>query len=143
MVSNTLKYTQNPPHTRGIFCFKTIVIVLSLLFSCSSFSQAVIKFSDSKKNFGFVKKGEVVSLEYEFKNTGSEPLIITDAKFECSCTSVDYPKQPIPPNGSEKILVKFDTKSAYDRQDRTVEIISNAKNSPEKIRFKGIVTYKK
>ena len=38
-----------------------------------------------------------------------------------------------------KVIVKFDTKSVYDRQDRIVEIISNAKNSNQKIRFKGVV----
>ncbi len=43
------------------------------------------------------------------------------------------------PNQSDKIVVKFDTKSVYDRQDRIVEIISNAKNSNQKIRFKGVV----
>ncbi len=78
-------------------------------------------------------------MEYDFTNTGNQPAIITEAKVECSCTSVEFPKQPISPNQSAKIIVKFDTKSVYDRQDRNVEIISNAKNSNQKIRFKGVV----
>lgn len=102
-------------------------------------SQAVLKFTDTKKNFGFVKKGEVVKLEYDFTNLGNQPLIITEAKVECSCTSVEFPKQPLAPNQSGKVIVSFDTKSVYDRQDRIVEIISNAKNASQKIRFKGVV----
>ena len=94
---------------------------------------------DTKKSFGFVKKGEVVSLEFDFTNTGNQPAIIKEARAECSCTTVDFPKQPIAPNQSAKVIVKFDTKSVYDRQDRIVEIISNAKNSNQKIRFKGVV----
>lgn len=86
-----------------------------------------------------MKKGEVVKLEFEFSNTGNQPLIITDAKVECSCTTVDFPKQPIAPAQQAKVTVSFDTKSVYDRQDRTVEMISNAKNSSQKIRFKGVV----
>lgn len=102
-------------------------------------AQANLSFNDTKKSFGFVKKGEVVKLEFDFTNTGNEPLLITDAKVECSCTTVDFPKQPIAPNQTAKVIVNFDTKSVYDRQDRVVEIISNAKNSHQKIRYKGVV----
>ena len=92
-----------------------------------------------KKSFGFVKKGEVVKLEFDFVNQGNQPLVITEAKVECSCTTVEFPKQPIAPNQSGKVVVNFDTKSVYDRQDRIVEIISNAKNASQKIRYKGVV----
>ncbi len=109
------------------------------LISTTLFSQAQLKFKDLKKNFGFVKKGEVVVIEFEFTNTGNQPAVLTDAKVECSCTTVEFPKHPIAPNQTEKIIVKFDTKSVYDRQDRIIEIISNAKNSSQKIRFKGVV----
>lgn len=124
---------KNLPKLREVFC------LCFILLSFSVFSQAELKFNDTKKSFGFVKKGELVKLEFEFVNAGNEPLIITDAKVECSCTSVDFPKQPIAPNQSAKIIVNFDTKSVYDRQDRIVEIISNAKTPSQKIRFKGVV----
>jgi hypothetical protein len=109
------------------------------LISLVSYAQPQLKFSETKKNFGLVKKGELVTMEYSFTNTGNQPAIITEAKVECSCTTVEFTKQPIAPNQSDKIVVKFDTKSVYDRQDRIVEIISNAKNSNQKIRFKGVV----
>lgn len=115
---------------------------LVLLLQVQSFAQAKIRFDDAKKSFGFVKKGEVVSLDYGFTNEGTEPLVITDALVECSCTKVDFPQQPTAPGQKNKITVKFDTKTVYDRQDRIVEIVSNAKNSPTKIRFKGVVLKK-
>lgn len=112
-----------------------------LLFSLSAVSnaQAVIKFSDPKKNFGFVKQGKLVEMKFEFTNSGDQPLIITDYKVECTCTSADFPKSPVLPKQKGSVTVTFDTKTVYDRQDRVVEIISNAKNNPEKIRFKGVV----
>ncbi len=81
----------------------------------------------------------MVKIDFEFSNTGNQPLIITDVKAECSCTTVEFPKQPIAPNQTAKLTVSFDTKSVYDRQDRIVEVMSNAKNSNQKIRFKGVV----
>lgn len=128
------KFFKNPSFTGRVFYLG--------LFVCLVFiarSQSVIRFSDTKQSFGFVKKGELVKLNYPFTNAGNQPLIITDAKVECSCTSVEFPKQPIAPGQQGTVTVTFDTKSVYDRQDRIVEIISNAKNNPQKIRFKGVV----
>lgn len=134
MQNNFKKSFKNPSNFRRVFCLTLFLIIVVI-----AKSQAVIKFTDAKKNFGFVKKGEVVKLEYDFVNEGNQPLIITETKVECSCTSVEFPKQPIAPKQSGKIIVSFDTKSVYDRQDRIVEIISNAKNATQKIRFKGVV----
>ena len=102
-------------------------------------AQPQLKFDDTKQNFGFVKKGEKVVLKYTFTNTGNQPLIISEAKVECSCTSVVFPKEPINPQKSGVVEVTFDTAPTYDRQDRTVQIISNDPKSPHKIRFKGVV----
>ena len=133
------KLLKNPPITWGIFYF----ISLMLLFGQNNlFAQSKLKFSDSKKNFGFVKQGNVVNMEFEFINNGNQPLIITEAKAECSCTTVEFPKQPIAPSQKNKIIVKFDTKTVYDRQDRIVEVSSNDLNSPSFIRFKGVVLKK-
>lgn len=105
--------------------------------------KAVMKIDSPKYNFGFVREGEIVKMEFKIKNEGSEPLIITDTQVECSCTKVEKPAQPIMP-GSEGVLkVTFDTNNKMDRQDRTVTIISNASNSPNSVRFKGVVLKKK
>lgn len=139
MVNNINHYIKNPPLKRGIFCFISFLFLLGIQ---QVSAQAKIKLSDTKKNFGFVKQGEQVSLDYDFTNTGNEPLVITDAKVECSCTSVEFPKQPIAPGQKNKITVKFDTKTVYDRQDRIVEIISNGSATPVNIRYKGVVLRK-
>jgi hypothetical protein len=117
----------------------SFLLAMTLLTSSFCFAQPQLKFTDAKKNFGFVKKGEQVKLQYQFTNEGNQPLIITDAKAECSCTKVNFPKEPIQPNKSGTIEVLFDTSPTYDRQDRTVEVISNDTKSPHKIRFKGVV----
>lgn len=125
---------ENPSNfIRRVFCLYLFVL------GTYTFAQPELKFIDTKKNFGFVKKGEIVNIEFDFTNTGNQPLIISDAKVECSCTTVDFPEQPIAPNQTAKVVVSFDTKSVYDRQDRLVVIISNAKNSNQKIRYKGVV----
>jgi len=98
-----------------------------------------IKFKDSNYNFGFVRQGRVIKIEYYFENTGKDPLIISNIEVSCGCTIADFPHHPIKHGESGMILITFDTKEKYDRQDRIVEVISNASNSPTKLRFKGVV----
>jgi len=139
VVNKNMNSYKDPCGSAGIFCFKTGLSLFLIFFSFLAFSQASLKFTESKKSFGTVKQGEVVVLEYEFTNTGKSPLIINETQVECSCTTVEFPKQPIAPAQSGKIVVRFDTKTTWDLQDRVVKIYSNAKGSPDKIRFRGTV----
>ena len=136
--NNNINITKNPPQKRGIFYFRAFVMLMLLAFSLNVNAQAKLKFTETKKDLGKVKKGDVVSAEYEFQNEGDQPLIISSYEVECSCTTAEFPKQPIAPGQSGKIIVKFDTKSAYDRQDRKVVIVSNSKSSAS-VRIKCFV----
>jgi hypothetical protein len=78
-------------------------------------------------------------MEFPFENAGTQPLVISDYQVECGCTVMEKPSKPILPQEHSVLKVTFDTHNKYDRQDRTVTIISNAKNSPTIIRFKGVV----
>lgn len=119
-----------------------VLISISLLFSINSIAQPKLVFSDAKKNFGFVKQGKLIEMKFEFTNEGNQPLVLTESKVECSCTEVVLPKDPIMPKQKSFVLIKFNTLTVFDRQDRIVEIQSNASNNPQKIRFKGVVLKK-
>ena len=118
----------------GIFFFSSVSV-----FGQIESDSAYIKFKKLKYNFGFVRQGKVVKIEYNFKNTGKEPLVISTIEVTCGCIIADFPHYPIKQGESGMILLTFNTKEKYDRQDRTVEVISNASNSPTKLRFKGVV----
>ena len=107
--------------------------------SAQNKDTAFLKVKHPKYNFGFVKQGKVVKIEYFFENTGKAPLVILTIELTCGCTIADFPHYLIKPGESGTILLTFNTKEKYDRQDRTVDVISNAENSPTKLRFKGVV----
>jgi hypothetical protein len=121
--------------------FNPFILIL-FFFGHALWSQPILKIEDSKKNFGFVKRGKVILFEYKIENSGNEPLLLTDAKVECSCTKVEIPSRPILPKEKAKIIVNFNTQTVYDRQDRLIQIFSNDKNSPATLRFKGVVINK-
>jgi len=84
-----------------------------------------MSFEQTDYDFGSVKEGEKVQHTYKFKNTGSEPLIISGAKGSCGCTVPKWPSEPIPPGGTGVIDVQFDSKGKPGKQTKRVTVNAN------------------
>jgi hypothetical protein len=102
-------------------------------------SLAEMTFETETHDFGTIDYAGNGTYEFKFKNTGKEPLVITDAKGSCGCTVPTYPKNiPIKPGESEVIKVTYDTKRAGNFT-KTVTIHCNAKTPEKVITIKGKV----
>jgi len=98
---------------------------------------AQIEFTKEVHNYGTMKQYGDASCVFEFKNTGTEPLIISNCKGSCGCTVPQCPKQPIKPGETGLIKVKYDSKRVGPI-NKSVTVTSNATNTPNKvIRIKG------
>jgi hypothetical protein len=133
---------------------KSILLASSLLIATVTFAQeekkqltnvanegtgADFKFKEDEFNFGTIKQGEAVTHEFEFTNTGSEPVIITSAAGSCGCTVPVWPKEPIAKGQKSTIKVTFNSAGKMGMQDKTVTINSNAKQNPFVLHLKGTV----
>jgi len=67
----------------------------------------------------------VVKHIYKFKNTGTEPLIISNAKGSCGCTVPTWPKEPVPPGGTGELKVEFNSKGKPGPQSKRVTVTAN------------------
>ncbi|MFZ9028928.1 MAG: DUF1573 domain-containing protein [Crocinitomicaceae bacterium] len=100
---------------------------------------AKIEFEKEVHDYGTIKNGADGTCSFDFKNTGSQPLIISNAKGSCGCTVPSWPKEPINPGQTATITVKYDTKRT-GAINKSVTITSNAVNEPTKVlRIKGNV----
>lgn len=88
---------------------------------------ALITFKIHHKNLGKVLQGSDLSYKYEFSNTGTEELIITNVRTTCHCTVASYPKTPILAGKSDIVVVDLDTKTVGEFT-KTVAVYSNATN---------------
>ncbi len=102
-----------------------------------------IEFEETEYDFGTVMEGEKVVHVYKFKNTGSEPLIISNAKATCGCTVPSWPREPIAPGESNEIKVQFDTKNkgkvGGQVQSKRVTITANTDPVNSYVTVKGKV----
>jgi hypothetical protein len=77
-------------------------------------------------NFGTVSEGQVVKYAFKFKNTGSNPLMISKTDVSCGCTVPSFPKEPIVPGGTGEIMVQFNTSGKEGLQKKNILVHSNA-----------------
>ena len=76
---------------------KIVFVALVALVSFAAQAQAKIEFKSDTIDYGEIAKGSDGVRVFEFTNTGSEPLIISDVKSSCGCTVPEKPKDPIAP----------------------------------------------
>lgn len=138
MATDHLNIRKDPAYG-GIFHFKSVLSAFFVVLACCALAQPHLVVLEAKKSFGTVNKGEPVNLVYEISNQGNAPLIITDAEVSCSCTSVNFPKEPILPGQNSKVTVHFNTATVWNRQDRIAYLNSNDPKGPAKLRYKGFV----
>ncbi len=103
---------------------------------------AKIEFTKEVHDYGKIKYNGDPYCTFEFKNTGDQPLIISNSKGSCGCTVPTWPKEPIAPGATGSIKVKYDTKRPGPI-NKSVTITSNAVNAATKVlRIKGEVGQK-
>ncbi len=103
-----------------------------------------IKFAEEVHNYGSVEVESENLHSFSFTNTGSEPLIISDAKGSCGCTVPNWPKDPIMPGQSGNIDVKFTPNAGQEGQEIEKVVTVTANTNPENtmVRIKANVIAK-
>ena len=92
-------------------------------------------------DYGTIYEGDPGECEFTFKNTGKEPLVLSNVTSSCGCTVPDWPKDPIMPGKSSTIKVKYRTNPGGI--NKTITVISNAGENPSvQLRITGTVKKK-
>ena len=91
-------------------------------------TKAVMTFEDGNYDttvdYGTIEQhGEPLRV-VKFKNTGTEPLIIKNAKGSCGCTVPTWPKEPILPGEESQIEIRYAT-NRLGKINKKVTITTN------------------
>jgi len=95
-----------------------------------------IKFDKIVHDFGEVKLGSKVSVEFVFTNIGKSPLIIEEVISSCECTLAEAPKTPIMPGKTEVIKVSYSAEN-LGLISKRITVISNALTDRITLQIKG------
>lgn len=101
-------------------------------------ADATIDFESKVIDYGVIEYNSDGARKFIFKNNGTEPLVIKNAKGSCGCTVPTWPREPIAPGSTAEIGVKYAT-NRVGAFTKTITLTTNADKKPVILTVKGEV----
>jgi hypothetical protein len=122
---------------------KKLLFVFAFLFVATfANAQGVIKFKTESHDFGKIEEGVQATYTFEFTNTGTAPVVISNAQASCGCTTPDWTKEPVMPGKTGKVTASFNSQGRPGNFSKTVTVVSNSETPQIVLSIKGEVNPK-
>ncbi|MDE6402686.1 MAG: DUF1573 domain-containing protein [Muribaculaceae bacterium] len=108
---------------------KLLTSAIAMLLGAAAMmaGEPAITLESTSHDFGNISEdGGPVSCEFEFTNTGDEPLVIISANASCGCTRPEYPKKPVQPGKKGIIKITYLPAGRPGEFSKTVRVRTNA-----------------
>ena len=130
-------------NSKSALVMKKLFFVFAFLFVASfANGQGVIKFKTESHDFGKVEEGVQATYTFEFTNSGTAPVVISNAQASCGCTTPDWTKEPVMPGKMGKVTASFNSQGRPGNFSKTVTVISNSETPQIVLSIKGEVNPK-
>ncbi|MDK2979285.1 MAG: hypothetical protein PWP52_1999 [Bacteroidales bacterium] len=116
---------------RGFFI---LIFSLITVFAFAQQRGAKISFEKDIHDFGKIKEDEgMVAYEFIFTNTGNEPLVITNVRATCGCTTPTWTQKPVMPGEKGFVKAAFDPRNRPGNFNKSIIITTNTINKSQVI----------
>ena len=120
---------------------KKMILLAAMMVSIAAMAQeAVVTFNKTTHDFGKINEavGRVTTV-FEFKNEGMVPLVLTNVKASCGCTTPKWTREPVEPGSTGQITVTYNPNGRPGRFQKTVTVTSNDTEPTLRLYIKGEV----
>ena len=101
-------------------------------------SQDSIIFDKLEHDYGTIEYGADGNMVFTFTNKGKTPIVLSNVRASCDCTTPEWTKTPVVPGEKGTIKVKYNT-NLPGIFNKSITVTSNAANSNVLLRIKGNV----
>lgn len=101
-------------------------------------SGPIMTFEAMEVDYGVIEKDSEPLRVLNFTNTGTEPLVIKNARGSCGCTVPTWPKEPIMPGQTDKIEVRYAT-NRIGKFSKKITFTTNEAGEPKVVKVLGKV----
>lgn len=120
-----------------------VTMVFATLFASAQAKGPAFDWVKTTHNFGDIKETDgPVTYKFEFTNSGAAPLVITNVRASCGCTTSDYTKEPIMPNGKGYVSATYNPEGRPGPFNKSISITSNIGSESVVLRIMGKVIEK-
>ena len=103
--------------------------------------EANISFEKETHDFGKIKESDgKVEHKFVFTNTGNSPLIITNVKASCGCTSPTWTQQPVMPGQKGFVSAVFDPRNRSGNFNKSISVETNTSKARNVLRIIGNIS---
>lgn len=122
---------------------KTLFASFLLFIALSAVGQQAgpqMQIDKSSHNFGLIKEeAGPVSYNFEIKNTGGSPLIISRVNSSCGCAASEWSKEPLLPGSNTTIKATYNPKGRPGTFNQSITVYTNAASSGTVLTIRGQV----
>lgn len=120
---------------------KILSFATLLLITVAAMGQnPVMTFTKTSHDFGKINEADGrVSTVFEFKNEGMTPLVLSNVRASCGCTTPKWTREPVEPGQTGQITVTYNPNGRPGKFNKTITITSNATEPTIRIYIKGEV----
>ncbi|MDI3322175.1 DUF1573 domain-containing protein [Pinibacter soli] len=126
-----------------------LLSVFSLMLSVFAFAQTtstvptkkadeLVKFAETRHDFGKIKQGVPVTYDFAFKNIASAPVVIESATASCGCTTPVKPEKPVAKGKSDVVKAGFNA-AAAGPFEKTIFVKVAGADQPLELKIAGQV----
>lgn len=117
-----------------------LATVLLALCGIAFAQQPVITFEKTEHDFGKINEadGRVTTI-FTFRNEGMAPLVLSNVRASCGCTTPTWTKTPVEPGQTGDITVTYNPNGRPGRFQKTITVTSNASSPTVKLTIRGEV----
>ena len=98
-----------------------------------------VSFEKDTYDFGKIEKGNIAKYQFKFTNTGDEPLIITNVRPSCGCTTPTWSKEPVAPGQSGYIEAAYNSNVGHGTFTKSITVTTNIPDQTKVLFIKGEV----
>lgn len=119
---------------------KNILTVILLLAASFAYAAPQVVWIKDSHDFGTFREecGEV-TCSMQFVNTGDAPVVITDMRVTCGCTTPRYPKGEIAPGDTAVVTVTYSALGRPGRFKKKVYVYTDAETDRHTLTVSGVV----
>lgn len=120
--------------------------ILILLFAFAVLSvraqtvEPQISFKEKEHNFAKIKEENgKVSHNFEFVNTGSQPLLIQNVSSSCGCTAPKWTREPVAPGAKGSVTATYNPAGRPGNFRKYITVVSNGNPASVRLYISGEV----